>query len=110
MADTFKVLGQSKPAGNTLTDLYTVPGATSAAVSSLVACNQSSTGSCKVRVSVAVAGAVDAVAQYIVYDALLVPNETKSFVIGITLATTDVVRVLSDCGQASFNLFGVQVT
>ena len=109
MADTFKVLGQSKPAGNTLTDLYTVPGATSAAVSSLAVCNQSASTS-KVRVAVAVAGAADTAAQYIVYDALLVPNETKSFVIGMTLATTDIVRALSDSGQVSFNLFGVQIT
>jgi hypothetical protein len=110
MADTLKTLGQSFPSGNTLTSLYTVPGSTSAAVSSIVVCNQSSTSSCRIRVSVAIAAEADSSKQYIVYDAIIAPNETKAFVIGVTLATTDVVRVQSDSGTASFNLFGAEVS
>lgn len=110
MTDTLKTLGQSIPAGNTLTALYTVPAATSAVVSTLAVCNQSRTSSARVRVSVAIAGAADTLAQYIVYDMLLIPSETQTFTIGVSLATTDVVRVQSDTGAVSFNLFGVEVT
>lgn len=109
MADAFATK-QAYPAGNTLTDLYTVPGATSFVGSSLCACNQSSTSPARVRAAIAIAGAADTRAQYFVYDAILVPNETKVFTIGVTLATTDVVRVQSDSGMVSFNLFGAAVT
>lgn len=110
MTDTLKVLGQAIPAGNTLTAIYTVPAVTNTAASSVVACNQSRTSPARVRISCAVAGAADTAAQYIAYDVLLVPNETKAFVIGLTLATTDIVRVLSDTGAVSFNIFGAEVT
>ena len=109
MADALLVLGQSYPAGGTLTTLYTVPGATSVASSSLMVCNQSSSPA-KVRVSVAIAGAADTAAQYIRYDSPLLGNEARTIVAGMTLATTDVVRVYSDTGTVSFVLFGVQVT
>ena len=109
MSDALKVLGQSYPASATLTALYTVPGGTSSAASSLVACNQAAY-SANVRLSVAVAGAADEAKQYLVYDALLFANETKTFTIGPTLATTDVVRVQSSSGTVSFNLFGAEIT
>lgn len=109
MADTRKVLGQSNPAARTLTDLYTVPGAASVVVSSIVICNQS-TADAKARVSVAVAGAADEPKQYLYYDLDVPGNETFIATIGITLAATDVVRVYSDTDYLSFNLFGLEST
>lgn len=109
MADTLKVLAQSLPSATTLTDVYTVPGATSATISSVVICNQSSTAT-TFRLSVAVAGAADATKQYIYYDVDLAGNDTFIATIGITLAATDVVRGYSGNGSISFQLFGVEVT
>lgn len=110
MADAFEILGQSKPSGNTLTALYTVPAVTSAVVSTLSVCNQSNTSPAKYRVSAAAAGAADAVAQYLVYDAVLAPSESVFLTIGLSLATTDVLRVQSDSGSVSFGAYGVEVT
>jgi hypothetical protein len=110
MADALKILGQSKPSGNTLTALYTVPAATSAVVSTLAVCNQSNTSSAKYRVSAAAAGSADAVSQYLVYDATLAPSESVFLTIGLSLATTDVLRVQSDSGSVSFGAYGVEVT
>jgi hypothetical protein len=109
VADTFKVLGQSAPAATTLTDLYTVPAATSVTSSSIVVCNRGTT-TAKFRVSVAIAGAVDANAQYLYYDRSLPANDTFTATLGITLAATDKVRVQADTANCSFNLFGVEVT
>lgn len=109
MADTLKVLGQATPAA-ALTTLYTVPAATSTTVSSVVICNRSA-GSLPFRLSVAVAGAADATKQYLYFDEPVAANDTFIATIGITLATTDVVRCYGDAGSnLSFNLFGVQVT
>lgn len=109
MAEAFKQLGQSLPAAATLTDLYVVPGATKAVVSSISCCNQGP-GVALVRIAVAIAGAANALSQYRFYDRAVFPGKTFIATIGITLATTDVVRVYSDTGTVSFAADGVEVT
>ena len=108
MANTYKVLGQSKPLATTLTALYTVPAATSTVVSSLVVCNQGAATS--YRISVAIAGAGDTAAQYLAYDVAIGANTSDTWTIGITLAATDVVRVYNTLATLSFNLFGQEIT
>jgi hypothetical protein len=107
MTEAIKVLGQSKPAATTLTDLYAVPADNFAVVSTVTACEQSGTAT-TFRLAVAVAGASTNPKQYIVYDAALEANETKAFTLGITLAATDVLRVYSASGSVAFNAFGAE--
>ncbi len=109
MADTVKVLGQSLPAAATLTNLYTVPAATSTVISTLMVCNQSALPT-TVRVSIAVAGAADITKQYVYYELSVAAYDSFAVTAGWALQTTDVVRVQSANGQTSFNLFGVEVT
>lgn len=109
MAVTQKVLGQSKPSAATLTDLYTAPALTSATVSTIIVCNQSATPT-SFRISVAPAGAGDTAAQYLYYDIAIAGNDTFAATIGITLATTDVVRVYNTLATCSFSLFGAETT
>src|SRR5690242_8642174 len=108
MSQVYKVLGQSKPTATTLTAVYTVPAATSAVVSTVVICNQGAATS--VRLSVAVAGAVDATQQYLLYDTAIAANTTYTLTLGITLATTDVIRVYNTLATVSFNIFGSEIT
>ena len=108
MAEAQKILGQSAPAANTLTDCYTAPSR--AVVSSFTACNQSASSDALIRMSVARAGASDSVEQYIYYGLPLFSSDTFIATIGITLAAGDVVRVWSNTGLVSFSLFGVEVT
>jgi hypothetical protein len=108
MAETLKVLGQAKPAAATLTDAYAVPALTSAVVSTITVCEQAGVAT-TFRISVAVAAAADAPAQYLVFDAALDANEPISLTIGVTLGAGDVVRVRSASGSVSFNLFGTQI-
>ena len=109
MADTQKVLGQVNPVAVTLTTLYTVPGATSTVVSSLVVCNQAATDA-TFRVSVQIAAAVDNAKQYIYYDTTVAANDSFVATVGLTLAATDVVKVYASTATVSFSAFGVEVT
>lgn len=109
MAESLKVLGQVAPSATTLTALYTVPGATTATVSTISVCNRGATKEI-FRVSISVGGAGDSVEQYIYYDQPLLKNDSIFATIGVTLGAADVVRVYSSSANFSFNLFGVEVT
>lgn len=107
---TIKVLGQLMPAAGVLSSLYAVPKHTSASVSTLMVCNQSSSVTGKVRVSVAIGGVADALAQYIYYDLTIAPNNSFAASLDITLAAGDQVRIWAEVGVLSFNLFGTEYT
>lgn len=108
MAETFKILAQSNPAATTSTTLYTVPGGTSATISSITVCNRSATPT-TFRISVAIAGAALADQQYLYFDQAIDGNSTFIATIGITLAATDVIRVFAGAATLTFNAFGVEV-
>jgi len=108
MAQTLKVLGQVATAATTETDLYTVPGATTAAVSSVVVCNRSTATS--FRISVSVAGGATANKDYLYYDQAIGANTTFIATIGITLGATDKIKVYATSANLSFNAFGSENT
>lgn len=107
MAESGKVLGQSNPSATTLTDLYTVPGSINTVVSTLIVSNRSATET-SFRVSIAPAGAADDPEQYIYYDITIAGNDTFAATLGITLATTDVIRVYATLATLSFSAFGIE--
>jgi hypothetical protein len=109
MAITYKVLGQSNPAANTNTDLYTVPASTSAVCSTLVICNQAASAA-TFRVAIRPSGAAIATQHYTSYDTNLNANDSITLTIGMTLATTDVLTVRANTTTVSFNLFGSELT
>lgn len=109
MANTYKILGQSKPSAATLTDIYTVPGATSAIISTITVANQSATPTA-FRISIAPAGAADASSQYIYYDISIAGNDTFAVTAGFGLATTDKIRVYNTLATLSFTVTGVEIT
>lgn len=108
MADTLKILGQVVPSANTLTALYTVPSAKSCSISSITVCN-SSASACTFRISAASAGQADNQKHYIYWEQTLDAYSTFVATIGVTLATTDVIRVYSSNAVTSFNAFGIEV-
>jgi len=109
MAESFKVLGQANPFATTDTDLYTVPASTSASVSTISVANRSATGT-TFRVYVAVAGAATDPKQAIFHDQAIDGNTSVTITLGITLATTDKIRVYAGAATLSFNVFGVEIT
>ena len=109
MPTIYKVLGQSVPSATTETDLYTVPSTTSTIVSSIIVCNRG-TSQASFRVSVAVGGGTTANKDYIYYDLLISGNDTFIATVGITLATTDKVKVYASSANLSFSLYGSELT
>jgi hypothetical protein len=104
-----KVLGQAALAATTLTDVYEVPDATEATISSVVICNRSSSDR-TFRVSIAVGGEADHVKQYIAYDVTVPANDSVPVKVGPTLSALDVVRVYASTADLSVNIFGQERT
>lgn len=109
MARTYKVLAQVNPSAATLTAGYTVPASTSAVISSITVANRSSTAT-SFRISIAVAGAADDNKQYLYYDIAIAGNDSFAATLGITLATTDIIRVYATLATLSFNIVGIEIT
>ena len=105
MAEVLKVLAQISPVAATLTDGYTVPGATQTVLSSIWICNQSAVAT-SFRIAIAVAGAANNAKQYLAYDTPISGLDVVLAVSGLTLAATDVVRVYNTLATLSFNMFG----
>ena len=108
MAATYKVLGQSAPSATTDTDVYTVPSATSAVVSTITVCNRSAVA-VTYRIAIRPAGASIANQHYIAYDVTLTASDTTALTLGISLATTDVVTVYASTANLTFNIFGSEI-
>ena len=109
MTDVIKVLGQADVSATTVTTLYTVPDLTQTTVSSLVICNRGGSG-ITFRVSIHVGGATADDKQFIFYDEDLAATTSRTVIIGICLAQSDVVKVDASAANVSFNMFGVETS
>jgi hypothetical protein len=109
MATTYKILGQSAPAATTEVDLYTVPAATDAVVSTVTIVNRGSAQG-TFRVYVSPAGAATANANYLIFDAPLGAKDFLALTLGITLDATDELRVYASTADFSFNAFGTELS
>lgn len=109
MPTIYKVLGQSNPAAQTATSLYTVPAATQTVVSTLNICNLGAANTA-FRLAVRPNGASLANSHYIAYDTSIPNNDTISMTIGLTLSANDVVTVYSLANTVTFSLFGSEIT
>lgn len=109
MATVYKVLGQINPTGNTLTQIYTVPGATSTVLSTVAICNQANTAT-SFRLAVQPANAAIAAKHYINYDTALPPNDTITLTLGLTLAATDVISANVATSTVSISAFGGEIS
>lgn len=109
MATTYKILGQSAPSDTNNADLYTVPSATSAVVSTLLVTNTTAT-SANCRIFARQAGAAASAANAIIFDGPVPANDFTAITVGITLAATDVLTVQTGTADAlTFQAFGSEV-
>jgi hypothetical protein len=108
MTTTYKVLGQSNPAANTVTTVYTVPASNAAVISSMAICNQGSANA-NVSVAVCVANTSVTATQYIVNSSTCVASDTIFLTLGVTVAATDTIRVSSTNANTSFAVFGSEI-
>lgn len=110
MATTYKVLGQANPGDTAVNDLYTVPSATSAVVSTITATNVDGTAS-NISIFVVPSGDTAGTSNALVYQAELGANTVQAFTIGVTLATGDKLQVqLGTSSAATFQAFGSELS
>jgi len=112
MPTVYKILGQQAPTSATEVDIYTVPAATSAVISSITVANRG-INIAAFRVSISQGGGPTTTKDYLYYDVVLANNDTFIATVGITLATTDKVRVYASGlggNDLTFQLFGSELT
>ena len=110
MAEAYKVLAQAHLTTTSDTDIYTVPSATEAVISTLVIANI--TGS-STTYNIAIRPDDETLANkhYIAKDVAIAANDSTTLTLGITLGDTDVVTASAGAGNAlSFNIFGTEIT
>lgn len=109
MASDYKVLGQSAPAATTNTNVYTVPSATKAVVSTIVIANQSGSAG-TFRLAVRPDGETIAQKHYIAYDVPIAANDSTTLTLGITMDAADVLTAYCSSSSMSINAFGSEIS
>jgi hypothetical protein len=111
MATTYKVLGQAALTQNTTSNVYTVPAATQAVISTIVICNRGAANTVY-RLAVQPAGAALANQHFISYDTVLPQNDTIALTLGITLGNTDVISANTEASNDNvcITIFGSEIT
>ncbi len=110
MAVTYKVLGQVAPAANTTSNVYTVPAATQAVISTIMIVNRNSNANATYRIAVQPGGAALANQHYIAYESPITSLDSVALSLGLSLGNTDVVSVYSANANLSFSVFGTEIT
>jgi hypothetical protein len=110
MPQTYKVLGQVAATATTTHNVYTVPAATQAVVSSVIVTNRNNNANITYRLAVQPAGATLANQHYIAYDSTVTALDTVALSLGLSLGNTDVLSVYTANANVSFSVFGVEIT
>jgi hypothetical protein len=104
----YKVLGQSAPAATTDTNVYTVPSATEAVISTIVIANRAASAG-TFRLAVRPNGATIANQHYIAYDVPIAANDSTTLTLGITVDAADIVTFRASSADMSINVFGTEI-
>lgn len=108
MANAYKVLGQSNPSATTDTDLYTVPSATEAVISTIVVCNQDAADA-TYNIAIRPDGAALAAQHYVAKNVTVGASDSTTITLGLTLDAGDVITVQASTATVSFNAFGSEI-
>ena len=109
MATVYKVLGQHNSTANTIVDVYTVPGSTSAVLSSITVCNQTAANA-SYSIAIAPNGETANDKHFIVRGGVVPQADAVGITLGLTMDAADVVRCNTNTSNVSFNVFGSEVT
>ena len=111
MPTVYKVLGRRASGATTEEELYTVPSATEAVVSTLVICNRSASARTYRILIKPTAATTAADEHYIAYDVAIAANDSTALTLGITLAATNSISVYASASSSlTFTAFGSEIT
>ena len=111
MPTAYKVLGRKHSAATTMEELYAVPSATSAVISTITICNITAAAK-TYRIAIKPATGTSLISEhYIAYDATIAANDTVALTLGITLATLNSIQVYASAATAlTFQAFGSEIS
>ena len=115
MPTTYKILGQTLPTANLLSNVYVVPTSTSAIVSTITICNQSSANA-NIDIMIRPINETLANKHYLVKGVTIPRADTMILSPGVTLNASVIVAVNNavasgeTAANVSFNIFGVELT
>ena len=115
MTTTYKILGQTLPTANTLSNVYVVPTSTSAIVSTITICNQD-TANANVDIIVRPVNEALAAKHYLLKSVTIPRADTMILSPGLTLNASVILAVNNavvsgeTAANVSFNVFGVELT
>lgn len=107
MPTAYKILGTQT---TSTADVYTVPSATEAVISTIFVCNRAATAttfSLSVR---PVAGTAEANQNLIASSVPIAANDTVTITSGITMAAGNVLRFTPGNSNLSISVFGTEIT
>ena len=108
MPTTYKVLGQAN--GTTaVSNVYTVPAATQAVISTVVIANRSSSN-VNYRIAVCQNAAAVSNTNYIAYDAVISGNDSIGLSLGITMGNNDLISANASSNVLTLSIFGTEIT
>lgn len=109
MAKAYKILGQAAPNATTDTDVYTVPSATEAVISSIVIANRTTTDA-TYRIAARPDGATLANDHYVAYDITVGASDSTILNLGLTMDAGDVLTVQGSSADLTFSVFGSEIS
>lgn len=110
MAINYKILGQADLTAETNTDVYTVPSATEAVISTIVIANRTSVAN-TFRIAVRPDGATLANEHYVAYDVPVAENDATNLTLGVTMDAGDIITVYGGASsEISVNVFGSEIS
>jgi hypothetical protein len=109
VASNYKVLGQVAPSATTDTNVYTVPSANQAVISTIIIANRANVAG-TFRLAVRPAGESISNKHYIAYDVPVAANDSTTLTLGITLDTTDVITAYCSSADMSISVFGSEIS
>ena len=113
MPTAYKILGQTLPTANTLSNVYVVPTSTSAIVSTITICNQSSANA-NVDIIIRPVNEALATKHYLLRGVTIPRADTLILSPGLTLNSAVILAAnninYEGSANISFNAFGVELT
>lgn len=110
MAEAYKVLGQANLTTTSDTNIYTVPSATEAVISTLIIANIGTVAT-TFNLAIRPDGETLADKHYIAQGVPIAANDSTTLTLGMTLDASDVITAAAGTANAlSFNIFGTEIT
>lgn len=109
MANAYKILGQVADASANDVELYLVPAATEAIVSTIVVCNREAAAN-TFRIATKSSNAAVADTDYVAYDTSIAANDTITLTLGVTLETGAEISVGASDANVTFQAYGTEIS